>query len=121
GGAGWVPWAPAGEPGPVTGITVAVPAASITAAAPATSAWRLARPERTSKEVRSDIQITPAVLTAASRTGLEPDGWTGNVWFAPGMAGSGNRRISFSAASSCALVPGSRGNLPFGTEPRAEG
>src|SRR6202041_1726715 len=77
----WVALAPAGEPWPVTVITVAVPAASITAAAPATSAWRLARPERTSKEGRSDIQITPAVLTAASRTGLEPDGWTGNVWF----------------------------------------
>ena len=60
----WAVLAPWAAPGWLTSRAVAVPAASSTAAAPATSAWRLVQAKRAPEESRSDIQITPAVLAA---------------------------------------------------------
>ncbi len=48
-----------------------------------------------------------------------PAPWTGNDWVAPGIGGSPNSTVRFSASSSCAVVAGSRGKRRLGVVPRA--
>src|ERR1700683_1574854 len=83
---------------------------------------RLAQTGREPDDSRGAIDHTPTTAEAAAvfRTGLDPGGWTGGVWFAPGKGGSWHWSTSCWASASCCFVSGSRGNRPLGQAPSAE-